>query len=549
MNTALILHTLLGLFLLLIPAGALYLLERKMLKSFGLTVFRMVVQLLVLCLMVWALIRVNRAWLTLLWMLFMAIYSAWIVVRRCKLEWRRLLPAVSIGLFLGALVVGLWILGLVMPVRVFDARWFVPVMALLTAHTTAMMIRGLSTYVSALKADEQQYEFLRGNGVSHFQALRPFLRRSLLSVISPTITNLTILGLTSMPLLLCGIFLGGLAPINAFFVMLQMVIGCVSVSVLSLAITLFLADKSLFDKFGKLMMVLALMATVVACKGNKGVEAAETTDAQDTNGLYDSMSTARAEASEPGRQTAKTIVMYEMPAPLKDRPEQILKRKGYTTSYNSRTKTPNWVAWHLTKSHTYGSFQRSQEVFSEDTDIAGGSRATNNDYYNSRYDRGHMCPAGDNKWDQQAMTESFLFTNVCPQNHGLNKYEWNDLEILCRDWAREYGAVDIVCGPLYSSAGERFRVGGGSQIEQKTIGRNKVWVPNAFFKVVLCRQGRPKAIGFVYRNEGKKQPMEEAVHSVDEVEAMTGIDFFPAIDDATEDRIEASASLSEWQNR
>lgn len=255
MNTALILHTLLGLFLLLIPAGALYLLERKMLKSFGLTVFRMVVQLLVLCLMVWALIRVNRAWLTLLWMLFMAIYSAWIVVRRCKLEWRRLLPAVSIGLFLGALVVGLWILGLVMPVRVFDARWFVPVMALLTAHTTAMMIRGLSTYVSALKADEQQYEFLRGNGVSHFQALRPFLRRSLLAVISPTIANLSVLGLFSMPLLLGGIFLGGVAPINAFFIMLCMIVGCVSASVLSLAITLFLADKSLFDKFGKMQAI------------------------------------------------------------------------------------------------------------------------------------------------------------------------------------------------------------------------------------------------------------------------------------------------------
>jgi endonuclease G len=73
-----------------------------------------------------------------------------------------------------------------------------------------------------------------------------------------------------------------------------------------------------------------------------------------------------------------------------------------------------------------------------------------------------------------------------------------------------------------------------------------VWVPDAFFKVVLCRQGRPKAIGFVYRNEGKKQPMGEAVRSVDEIEAMTGIDFFPALDDATESRIEASASLLEW---
>jgi endonuclease G len=552
MNTGLILHTFLGLLLLLVPAGALYLLERKMLKSFGLTIVRMVVQLLVVCLMVWVLIRYNRAWLSLLWLLLMTVYSAWIVVKKCKLLWRKLLPAVGIGLFVGVLVVGLWIMGLVLSVRVFDARWFVPVMALLTAHATAMMIRGLSTYVSALKTDEQQYEFLRGNGASHFQALLPFLRRSLLAVISPTIANLTVLGLTSMPLLLCGILLGGMTPVNAFILMLHMIIGCIAVSVLSLAITLFLADKSLFDKFGKLMLMLALMATVVACTGHKGGETAEVADSQEANGFYATGNAARAEASETGvadasttGRQAKTVVMYEMPAKLTDRPEQILKRKGYITSYNSRTKTPNWVAWHLTKAHTYGSHQRNQEVFAEDESVKA-PRATDNDYYNSRYDRGHMCPAGDNKWDKEAMTQSFLFTNVCPQNHGLNKYEWNDLEILCRDWARKYGAVDIVCGPLYSSEGERFRVGNSTPSQQKTIGRNKVWVPDAFFKVVLCRQGRPKAIGFVYRNEGKKQLMEDAVCSVDEVEAMTGIDFFPSLDDVTERRVEVYASLLEW---
>ena len=246
------------------------------------------------------------------------------------------------------------------------------------------------------------------------------------------------------------------------------------------------------------MMMLALMVTMTACQGQGSVK-------------------------------------YELPAKLKDRPELILQRVGYTTSYNEQTKTPNWVAWHLTKAHTYGKNQRKNEVFAEDEDIARGHRATNMDYYNSRYDRGHMCPAGDNKWDKVAMTQSFLFTNICPQNHGLNKYEWNDLEILCRDWARKYGAIDIVCGPLYSKNGS-----------PKTIGKNKVCVPEAFFKVVLCRQGRAKAIGFVYRNEGVKQRMTEAVRSVDEIERLTGIDFFPSLDDQTEARVEAEARLSDW---
>ena len=301
-------------------------------------------------------------------------------------------------------------------------------------------------------------------------------------------------------------------------------------------------------KKGHIWLVVALTATLLACKG-KNLETAEPVDAQDRHEFYASGNVAKAESSEAqaDRQKAKTVVMYEMPAPLKDRPEQILRRKGYTVSYNSETRNPNWVAWHLTKSHTYGSFQRHQEVFTEDTDVKA-PRATDSDYYNSRYDRGHMCPAGDNKWDKQAMMEPFLFTNVCPQNHGLNKYEWNNLEIACREWAKTYGAVDIVCGPIYSSGAERFRVGKDSQSSQKTIGRNKVWVPDAFFKVVLCRQGKPKAIGFIYRNEGVKQYVDEAVCSVDKVEALTGIDFFPSLDDKIERVVEAEVRFSDWDN-
>jgi putative ABC transport system permease protein len=149
--------------------------------------------------------------------------------------------------------VALWLLVLVLPVRVSDPHWFVPVTALLMGHATAMTIRGLSTYLSALKADEQQYEFLRGNGATHFKALRPFLCRTLVAVISPSVANLRVLALTSMPLLLVGLLMGGLSPINAFVVMLLMAVACVSVSILALTIIIYLSDRILFDQYGKLI--------------------------------------------------------------------------------------------------------------------------------------------------------------------------------------------------------------------------------------------------------------------------------------------------------
>lgn len=251
MDSRLLLHTLLVFLLLLIPAGALYWLERKKLARFCFVFGRMAVQLVVLCLVVWGLFKVNNAWVSNLWLMAVAVGASWLVQKRCGGQGRNLMPVVACGLYVSVFVVGLWLL-FVLPVRIFDVRWFVPVMALLMGHSTSMLIRGLSTYLSALKADEQQYEFLRGNGVPHLKALQPFMRRALLAVVQPTFANLKVLALTSMPLLLVGLLLGGFSPLNAFVLMLYMVTGCISASVLTLGITIFMLDRLLFDKFGKM---------------------------------------------------------------------------------------------------------------------------------------------------------------------------------------------------------------------------------------------------------------------------------------------------------
>ena len=233
------------------------------------------------------------------------------------------------------------------------------------------------------------------------------------------------------------------------------------------------------------------------------------------------------EVSTPARKN------LELPAPLKGVKEQILRRIGYTVSYNRDTKLPNWVAWHLTVDRCQGSAKRKQNGFHEDTDVSE-PRATDWDYYSSGYDRGHMCPAGDNKWSEKAMCESFLFTNICPQNPNLNRGDWNELENQCRRWAKEYGDVYIVCGPiLYRS-------------KHKTIGKNKVVVPEGFFKVVLCMKGKPKAIGFIYKNAEGNRPKGDYVNTVDEVERITGIDFFASLPDKTEKVVEATANVADW---
>lgn len=211
-----------------------------------------------------------------------------------------------------------------------------------------------------------------------------------------------------------------------------------------------------------------------------------------------------------------------------------LERAAYRLSYNPATRLPVWVAWHLTAEHTDGPYSRKGIKFAEDEDVPV-PRATNMDYVNSGYDRGHICPSGDNKWSEEAQLQSFLYTNCCPQLHNLNAGDWNELEGKCRKWAQQYGGVYIVSGPLLLNK------------KHKTIGKNKVVVPEAFFKVVLCMEGEPKAIGFIYRNEANNKTMSSYVNTVDDVERLTGLDFFSALPDEVEREVEVKADLADWE--
>ena len=226
----------------------------------------------------------------------------------------------------------------------------------------------------------------------------------------------------------------------------------------------------------------------------------------------------------------------EMPAEIKGGREAIFMKTQFTVSYNSKTRCPNYVCWHLSSDRTLGNMQRTDEFVADPT-LSGNIQVQSFDYSGSGYDRGHMCPAGDNKNSSQAMNESFFMTNICPQNHDLNKGDWNDLEQLCREWARDYGDLYICCGPIFDSD------------NPKTIGRRKkvqIAVPDRFFKVVLFMGKQPRAIGFIFPNDGKSRPLRSYAVSVDKVERVTGFDFYPILEDDIEDKVEAECNPSAW---
>ena len=138
------------------------------------------------------------------------------------------------------------------------------------------------------------------------------------------------------------------------------------------------------------------------------------------------------------------------------------------------------------------------------------------------------------KWDEQVMKESFYLSNICPQNPNLNGGVWKDLEEQVRDLAIEKGKIFVVCGPIVNNT-------------STTIGVNKVVVPQAFYKVLLQENnGEIHTIGFVYENVSGRKPMSTYAMSVDEVEKLTKIDFFPSLPDKIENKAEAEVDFSKW---
>lgn len=219
-----------------------------------------------------------------------------------------------------------------------------------------------------------------------------------------------------------------------------------------------------------------------------------------------------------------------------DTPSQIKDYKGFTLSFNKNNRTPNYVAWELTKEETEGGALRDGVQFWKDHEIKKCPESK--DYSNSGYDRGHMIPAADQKWHATAMSDCFSMANMCPQVHVLNAGAWKTLEEKERLWAKRDGSLIIIAGPIYEDS------------DKKHIGHARVRVPSAFFKVLYALEtDTPRAIAFVYPNDRAPGNMQDYSMTVDRLEAILDYDFLPDLPESLQSTIESTTSFKTWNRR
>ena len=231
-----------------------------------------------------------------------------------------------------------------------------------------------------------------------------------------------------------------------------------------------------------------------------------------------------------GATTKETTKTFFLPTSTTG---QIIHHNGYSLSYNEEFEQAEWVAYELKKEHlSKNNFKRPYF----EIDKAVKTNAANwRNYKKSGYDKGHLCPAGDRRYSKAAHDETFLTSNISPQEHKFNAGLWNRIEQKTRYWAGRYNGVFVVTGGVLKG-------------KMKTIGDEAVAVPNQFYKIILdYNNGVPKVIAFLTPHKDSKEPLYNYVVSVNSVEALTGIDFFPELDDAIESKIEASDNYKNWR--
>lgn len=215
--------------------------------------------------------------------------------------------------------------------------------------------------------------------------------------------------------------------------------------------------------------------------------------------------------------------------------DDVIHHDYYSLSYAEEHEQAEWVAYRLTKASLVVPNVPRTDWFEEDLEVPSGS-AHYKDYSGSGYTRGHLVPAGDMAFNEEAMEATFLMSNVSPQLRAFNNGIWKELEQQVRDWAFQYDSLFVISGPVFNDP------------PWHRIGKNQVTVPEAFFKIILTfTEDGPIAAGFVIPNEMSEQRLEKYMVSIDSIESVTQIDFFSDIlDEAQEEQIESSVMGNRW---
>ncbi|MFN7918483.1 MAG: DNA/RNA non-specific endonuclease [Bryobacteraceae bacterium] len=212
---------------------------------------------------------------------------------------------------------------------------------------------------------------------------------------------------------------------------------------------------------------------------------------------------------------------------------ELADRTYFVLCHDSALHVPSWTAYELLPSQLGGTSARPKH-FRQDPELTGAAR--NSDYRNSGLSRGHMVPAEDMAWSDDSIRATFVLSNAVPQVQRANGGVWLAIENAVRRLAAQSDVVYVFTGPIFAATKVQY------------IGEGLVAVPTHTFKVVLAIRGNEKIMfAAIVPNAAIEHAAPAGfAATVDEVERLTGLDFFAALDNDEEDRLESELHPVPW---
>lgn len=202
---------------------------------------------------------------------------------------------------------------------------------------------------------------------------------------------------------------------------------------------------------------------------------------------------------------------------------QTVNYTHYTLCYEPEFRQSSWVKYRLTQRQIYGRQRRTND-YRMDPQIK--DPVMGYDYSGSGYDRGHLLPAAAMKLDYQSMSETFYMTNMSPQvGTGFNRHIWSWIERDARNLVKQYGDAHVITAPILYSGLPRIA--------------SDVSIPEWFYKIVYFPEDQQVKAFLIENKAHQDVAVDDFVVTVDELELLTGFDFFAELPDDIEESMES----------
>jgi endonuclease G len=230
---------------------------------------------------------------------------------------------------------------------------------------------------------------------------------------------------------------------------------------------------------------------------------------------------------------------------------EVVKHAGYAIGFDCQYKMAAWTFHVVTPDITFGNVSRTND-FRKDTLVSCGS-AEDSDYFlrtaikdgtvtydGFGFDRGHLVPSADFKWSPVGLSETYFYSNMSPQRPEFNRDSWAEIEGLVRKMVdAEQKILYVHTGPVLAN-----------DLTTLTRSIHQLKIPNWHYKIVAdLSPNSLRGMAFLMPNKKCELRPGNYVVSIDSIEALTGLNFFPNLPDSTAQRLESKADFNAWKTQ